>query len=151
MEKDELGHIIFSPSDLTRYFESEFASWMDHYQRFHSKDGSLKDVHRNPKDPLEDLLAHKGAEHEQSVKKFLAAKDETVEISRTGSRKEQSEATMTAMRKGSRFIYQAALSGNQLFGYADLLERRQGESLLGEYYYVPIDIKISAHPKPTAI
>ena len=31
MYKSETGSLIFSPSDLTKYIESEFVTWMDRY------------------------------------------------------------------------------------------------------------------------
>ena len=151
MYKNELGKLYFSPSDLTRFFESEFVSWMDRYQKFHSKDGSLAGVHRNPKDPLEELLATKGLKHEDAVCTPLRKNGSFVEISRNGTREAQLEETLRTMQKGPAVIYQAALQNHELFGYADLLERRKGTSKLGDFYYAPVDMKISSSPKPTAI
>ena len=151
MYKNDRGKLYFSPSDLTRFFESEFVSWMDRYQKFHLKDGQLSGVHRNPKDPLEELLAEKGLKHEDAVCKPLRKNGAFVEISRDGTREAQLEETFRIMKEGPAIIYQAALQNHELFGYADLLERRKGNSKLGDFYYAPLDMKISASPKPTAI
>ena len=116
MHKNDKGQILFSPSDLTRYFESEFTSWMDRYQKFHSEDGSLKGVHRNPKDPLEELLAEKGLKHEEVVVEPLRKNGTFQEIPREGSREQQVAKTLEAMREGASVIYQAALQNEHLFG-----------------------------------
>jgi hypothetical protein len=71
MQKHKTGCIVFSPSDLTRFFESEFPSWMDRYQRFPSADGAVEGFHRNPDDPLDDLLAQKRDSHENEVRRML--------------------------------------------------------------------------------
>jgi len=124
---------------------------MDRYAKFHSEDGILNGVHRNPPEPLQELLKEKGIKHEESVCGPLRSGDGFVEIKREGHKQDQLGATLEAMRSGAKHIYQAALKNDSLFGYADLLERRPGKSTLGEYLYVPLDMKIAAHPKPTAL
>jgi len=151
MYKNDKGKLFYSPSDLTRYFESEFTSWMDRYAKFHLEDGPLTGVHRNPKDPLEELLKQKGNDHETAVCNPLRKSGTFVEIPREGTRDDRLANTLEAMRKGASVIYQGALKNAVLFGYADLLERREGKSQLGSYHYVPVDMKLSSAPKPTAI
>src|SRR5690606_24345015 len=55
------------------------------------------------------------------------------------------------MQAGVPYIYQAALSGDTFFGYADLLKKVSGTSGFGAYHYEPLDMKIALVPKPTAI
>jgi uncharacterized protein len=142
-----------SPTDLTRFFESEFASWMDHYELVAKEKGPLEGVHRNPPDELQTLLAEKGNAHELDVLAQFEARGEVLRLER---RNDEDTAvriakTLEAMKTGAPFIYQAALEGDTFFGYADLLERVPGESNLGDFHYQPLDMKISVTPKPTAI
>ena len=67
------------------------------------------------------------------------------------SRKASIEQTFFAMKKGEENIYQAALKKDIIFGYADLLVKKQGDSPLGGHYYIPYDFKLSRHPKPSAL
>ncbi|MDP2695802.1 MAG: TM0106 family RecB-like putative nuclease [bacterium] len=59
--------------------------------------------------------------------------------------------TLELMRAGAKLIYQAAIQyendGILYRGRPDLLEKREGESNLGSYYYSPIDIKSSKDVK----
>ncbi len=50
---------IFSPSDLTVFLNSPFASWMD---RAKSENSHLADLANEP-DPFMSLLAHKSLKH----------------------------------------------------------------------------------------
>ena len=58
------GRIIYSPSDLVRYAQSPFASWMDRYYLEHHD--ALK-----PDQETEDqkLIARTGDQHEHAVLK----------------------------------------------------------------------------------
>lgn len=51
------------------------------------------------------------------------------------------EITFEFMKKGVRLIAQGVLLHEDLVGIPDLLERVEGNSELGSYYYRPIDIK----------
>lgn len=53
--------------------------------------------------------------------------------------------TLEAMREGKQTIYHGALIDKHYIGRPDLLERVEGKSKLGSYYYVPVDIKHSRH------
>jgi len=56
------GCLYFSPSDLTRYMESPFASWMD---RFAIEAPDLA-PDKDPADPLMGLLQSKGYAYEDA-------------------------------------------------------------------------------------
>ena len=150
MKKGRDNSIRYSPTDLTRFFESHFSSWMDHYEQFFDQTGPLGKFHRNPPDDLLSLLKDKGIEHEARV---IDQKSKNSKIVRVEGQTEPEkvENTIAAMKSGADLIYQAALKSSEFFGYADILEKRSGKSKLGDHYYVPADVKIASHPKPTAI
>ncbi len=153
MKKLQTGKMTYSPTDLTKYFESEFSSWMDHYYETSIKSGQLSDVHKNPPDPLQSILAEKGNIHEEEVLNKLLANDQVFKINRTEGTSASNliAKTKEAMEAGASFIYQAALQGPTFFGYADLLKKVPGRSMLGAFHYEPLDMKIALTPKPTAL
>jgi uncharacterized protein len=59
--------LIFSPSDLTVFLDSPFASWMDRV-KIEQTDFSIA---QDEDDPLMSLLASKGYEHENNFLKKL--------------------------------------------------------------------------------
>ncbi|MFT6779425.1 MAG: hypothetical protein ACJAV1_003368, partial [Paraglaciecola sp.] len=58
--KREQGRLLFSPSDLVRFVQSPFASWMQRLCLEVPETKSLKDK----SDPLLSYLAEKGLAHE---------------------------------------------------------------------------------------
>ena len=54
---------------------------------------------------------------------------------------EAREATLTAMRRGAPWIYQAVLEHGDMSGIPDLLQRVEVPSALGSYGYQPVDVK----------
>lgn len=54
---------------------------------------------------------------------------------------EGAEATRELMRQGVPTIYQGWLMDGDWVGRPDILERHEGESALGSWYYVPVDVK----------
>jgi predicted RecB family nuclease len=147
------GEFSYSPTDLVRFFESEFASFMDHYEKVLDKATKTEEgVHRNPKDPLYELIAKMGDDHEGKVLEELKTKHKVVLIDKSpDKRKEAISKTLDAMKAGADFIYQAALKTDKAFGYADILRKIPGKSNFGNYLYIAEDIKIATHPKPGAI
>ena len=148
--------ITFSPTDLTRFFESEFTSYMDHFEKIASE--SLKKelgVERDPLDPLLELIKKLGIQHEETS---LAEIEKTEPVFKIEAKDRDSaiKQTLSALQAGEPNIYQAALQKDKFFGYADLLVKQQvvkqqGQSALGNYYYTPWDFKLSKKPKPTAL
>ncbi len=61
------------------------------------------------------------------------------------------KATIDLMREGAELIYQGCLQieheGMIYRGRPDLLEKREGKSIFGDWYYVPIEIKWSSKIK----
>lgn len=71
MEKNSSSaQLIYSPSDLLRFVESPFASWMARYELERPDSGIVKD----PLDPMNQLLSRLGEQHEARVKQELIAK-----------------------------------------------------------------------------
>lgn len=63
-------HIQYSPSDLTLYMESPFASWMDRFASEYPGQAPKK----NPEDELMKSLAQKGYQQEENLATAFAAK-----------------------------------------------------------------------------
>ena len=145
--------IAFSPSDIVRFFESEFASYMNHFEKLISKEVQKElDVHRDPSDPLLDLIRDMGNQHEEDIINKIEKTDSVLRIEKDKQNRDASiKRTLLAMKKGEEKIYQAAIKKDMIFGYADLLVKNQGRSKLGDYHYIPYDFKIARHPKPTAL
>ena len=63
------------------------------------------------------------------------------------------EATLELMKNGADLIYQGCVQfeheGVIYRGRPDLLEKREGKSMFGKWYYAPIEIKWSSKIKPT--
>jgi predicted RecB family nuclease len=139
------GRIIFSPSDLNRFFESPFASWMD---RFHlERPGVLTP---DPKDEEQQLLADTGMAHERRHLEALrsAGKDVWELPADLGSFDAKHQATVEAMRAGRAVLYQGALRRESFEGYSDFLYRVDAPSKLGPFRYEVVDTKLARKPKP---
>ncbi len=110
-------------------------------QRQHLEDpGSVTpDLH----DPLMQVLARRGGEHEMAfLSKLRAAGKDIREIGRDGGLDE----TRAALNSGAAVIYQAALEGNGFAGYADFLIR--ADEGAGPIEYAVWDTKLARRAKP---
>ena len=145
--------ITFSPTNLVQFFESEFASYMDHFDKIISEEIRKElGVHRDPPDPLLNLIKDMGNQHEENIIDKMEKTDSILRIEKDKQNREDSiKQTLLAMKKGEEKIYQAAIGNGTIFGYADLLVKQNGCSNLGDYYYIPYDFKIARHPKATAL
>ena len=134
------GALIFSPSDLVRYIDSPFASWMAR----HALECPDSGIEKDPADALLSYLAEKGIEHESRFLEALRSRhgavvtipddlDDTTKLSKT----------MDAMRDGADVIFQACLEKLPFRGYADFLIKVDAPSDLGEYSYVAWDTKLA--------
>jgi len=97
-----------------------------------------------------ELLQKKGAEHERLFLEGLRASGHgVVEIdTRNRTLSELTAETAGALRSGSDYVYQAALSDTHWAGYADFLERVPRPSRLGDFSYEIIDTKLKRSPSP---
>ena len=139
------GCIYFSPSDLTRYMASPFASWMD---RFVIEQPDQK-PEKDPDDALMELLANKGYAHEDALEATFDGQGLSVIKIQGDSQEEKYENTREAMNAGKDVIVQARLELEQFGGFADFLVKVAGQSQLGDYHYEVWDTKLANKIKPT--
>lgn len=138
----ESGQLIFSPSDLTQYMESSFASWMEHLVLVQPE--LLSEV--DEEDAMMMLLQRKGSAYETDILSMFEAQGyHIVKLQRMA---DSISTTRLAMQSGVDIIYQAALMLPPFKGFADFLVKVQGESLLGNYHYEVWDTKLSKNVKP---
>ena len=135
--KTHSSKIIYSPSDLVRFVNSPFASWMD---RYHLENHDEVTPDQESED--QKLIARTGDQHERAVlEEFKGSKAGLVEISRDDARAAQME-TISAIGAHTPIIYQAALEDQQFAGFADFL-------ILDEMgHYQVWDTKLARSPKP---
>jgi len=129
--------IIYSPSDLVRYAQSPFASWMDRYY-LERHDALTPD--RETED--QKLIAQTGDQHEGAVLgEFKSSVPELVEIPKDDAAVALLE-TIAAIKSKVPIIYQAALEDRRFAGFADFL-------ILDEMGgYQVWDTKLARSPKP---
>ena len=134
--------LMYSPSDLTLFMESPFASWMEHLAVV----APDQIPGRDPGDGMMAMLQEKGGEHEKAVlDEFISQGLNVVDIS---SSPEKEAATIEAMKAGVDVIFQACLGRGSFKGFADFLVKVPGSSNLGEYHYEVWDTKLSKTLKP---
>ena len=137
------GTLIFSPSDLTLYMDSPFASWMEHYVILYPETTPEPDQ----PDLMMGLLQAKG--NEQATLAELTSKGLSIE--NLYKSENTIESTINAMRTGVDIIYQARLAKLPFHGRADFLVKVAGASILGDYHYEIWDTKLSKTVKPNFV
>jgi uncharacterized protein len=134
------GSVVYSPSDLITFIESEYASWMD--RLYLEQPGfALPDL----ADDQGRMIMAAGVAHEEHVLETLAVESQITHIP---SGPERGVATLRAMASGAPVIYQAYLEQDQFTGLADFLIRTEGASSLGGYHYEVWDPKLGQSMKP---
>jgi uncharacterized protein len=112
-----------------------------YYDRFATKvDQKLK---RNITES-EQKRMNDGIDHEQRVMEDFAKGKNLIKIEELGEPNQLFAATKKAMEEGAEYIYQGTLLDGDWYGRPDILVRQNGASGLGNWHYVPLDIK-SAH------
>ncbi len=135
MKYDCNGELVFSPSDLIRFSESPFSSWMDRYYL------ETRRVKPDEEDSARRLFAEAGNEHERRVLENL--QEECGEIRRIETDgPEAFRQTDEALNSDAQMIYQAALRRDQFAGYADFLIRDEKGD------WIPWDSKLALSTKP---
>lgn len=134
------GSVIFSPSDMVTFVESEYASWMD---RLYLEQPGF--VQPDAPDDQGRMIMDAGVVHEKRVLEMLAAEGEVTHIPAGPDR---AGATLRAMADGAPVIYQAYLEQDRFMGLADFLVRTEGASYLGDYHYEVWDAKLGQSMKP---
>lgn len=146
-------HLVFSPSDLTTYMASPYASWMDRFRLENPEEASEVDEG----DSLLDALARKGLQHEAAqLEAFRREGKSVVEIANVNAKEPDSQlkaqqALRKAMAKGVDVIFQAMLEQPPFRGLADFLVKVPGRSDLGDYHYEVWDTKLSSSVKPAHV
>ena len=143
MKKQE-SRIIYSPSDLVRFMESPFASWM---ARAALEDPKIAEFRDEP-DPLLEALAKKGFAHESAFSAQLKEQGHDVLEVKRGTPEIEAQETLKAMEGSKEIIVQGCLSSDNFAGYADYLHKVEGESKLGNYHYEVWDTKLAKKLKP---
>lgn len=135
--KKESGTVVYSPSDLVRYFTSPFASWMD---RFYLENPEVF----VPDDDTEDqcLIAETGIQHELNVLNQLKASDPGLREITKFHFASALKDTLVAIQSKASIVFQAALKHECFEGYADFL------MLDKDGQYQVWDTKLARSPKP---
>ena len=135
---------LITPTQLALFSRSPvIGAW---WEEVHATDP--KRAPRPQTKALDELLYASGHEHEQVLLKQLEA--EGRKVTRLDGRQSEADydATLAAMRSGADYIWQASLRNGEMRGSADLLQRVEQPSALGGWSYIPIECKLSSHPKP---
>ena len=138
------GQFYYSPSDLTHYMESPFASWMDRF----AIECPEQALEKDPKNALMGTLAQKGYAYEDALEaKFVQQGLNVVKIDGK-SLSEKRDRTKAAMAGGADIIVQGCLDLAEFSGYSDFLVKVPGQSDLGDYHYEIWDTKLASKVKP---
>lgn len=82
-----------------------------------------------------------GVAHEKEVVAKMAQDRPMTEVPMTMDPVADWEATQRLMQQGVPIIYQGTLTFGDWTGRPDILERHEGESVFGDWFYVPVDVK----------
>jgi uncharacterized protein len=117
-------------SDFYRFFQCPH--W-PYWERFGDK------ADRRPLTKEEEARLADGLAHERDIvtSQFGTPDD----VSSFSNIDEGVARTLELMRAGVPVIYQGWLRDGDWIGRPDLLERQPGKSLLGDWFYVPVDVK----------
>ncbi|MBW4440855.1 MAG: TM0106 family RecB-like putative nuclease [Plectolyngbya sp. WJT66-NPBG17] len=103
------------------------------------------------KDPPNDYLVKLIQDSAENRRQVLATQDHRQPKYKSGDWRKGAEETLELMRSGVDRIYQPVLlaeeAGVTLVANPDLLVRQPGESIFGDWIYVPSEIKLSKRPK----
>ena len=149
---------LWSPSDLTLFAESPWASWLERLAREEPAHPWIASA--DQPDAFLELLGRKGEESEAAVLRALRraigggdtdAGDRLVDLSgQRGAAEERVAATRAALASGPAVIYQAPLMGGGFFGVADFLVRVDGGPSAPARYMV-WDAKLGRQPRPAQV
>ena len=138
------SELVFSPSDLITFMESEYASVMERLKLEDASIAKLMDV----EDVVLASLQEKGYAHEDAFTERLKTLGQDVLETKRATPQQTFEATLSAMKSGQEVITQGYLSLGQFGGFTDYLVRVPGASILGDYHYEVWDTKLSKKLKP---
>ncbi len=124
--------MIYSMSKITplhfyQYLKCPSWVWLDAYGDAEKR----RRVH-----PLSEKLWRQGLIHDTAVipnKQFVTVHEDDIDEAETH--------TLELMREGTHTIYRGVLSNGNWVARPDILERVEGKSSFGKYYYVACDVK----------
>ncbi|MDP9110891.1 MAG: TM0106 family RecB-like putative nuclease [Candidatus Eremiobacteraeota bacterium] len=142
------GRYVYSASDLNNYLECEHLTELERLV-------ALGERQRPEQDASSELIARKGAEHEanhyQRLKALhgddVTAFPERTENTIVGMQLAEA-ATVAAMERGAKIIYQATFFDGTFLGRADFLRRIETPSARWAWSYEVVDTKLALNPKP---
>lgn len=137
----------YSPSDLTLYMHSPFASWMARFAIERPDELPVKDKD----DALMGLLQQRGYAHEDALEAEFISEGRSLVKIEGGSNEDKRQATLEAMQAGVDVIVQARLENAPFAGFADFLIKTDGASDLGNYHYEVWDTKLSSSLKSSFV
>jgi uncharacterized protein len=94
---------------------------------------------------FEERRFENGVAHEQEVVAKLFEGRPIVEVETTKDPNIAFQETLKLMQEGVPLIYQGTLLHEDWAGRPDLLERQEGESQFGNWFYAPVDVKSAHH------
>ena len=113
------GQLVFSPSDLITFMESEYASAMERLKLEDASFSELMDV----ENVVLASLQKKGYEHEDAFTERLKMLGKDVLETKRATPQQTLDATLEAMKAGQEVITQGYLSLGQFGGFTDYLVR----------------------------
>jgi predicted RecB family nuclease len=141
MRKTKSG-MLYSPTDLIRFMESPFVSWMDRL-RLEAPDKYKPDEESEEK----KLIAKTGDLHEGRYLKHLQESGADVCVLEKGETEEALKKTMSAIKEGREVIYQPHLCLEPFRGFADFLVRDK-DVKEPPFQYEIWDAKLARKAKP---
>lgn len=148
------GHLIYAPTDLSRWSASPYASWMARFAIECPAQAPAKDE----PDAMLSRLATRGLAHEDALEaRFREAGLQIVNVAsqlendvRETSPGEDAAINLTRelLHAGTDVIAQATLERDGFRGHADFLVKVPGTSELGDFHYEVWDTKLARRIKP---
>ncbi len=124
-----------------------------YYKRCHRR--AFLDIYGNPtqQDPEQDFLRKLRQDSQAHQQAVLAKVNHQTPNYRSGDLQAAAKATLELMRQGTEHISQGVLlmqieRGVTLLSRPDLLVKQPGQSVFGDWAYVPTNIKLGMRPKP---
>jgi predicted RecB family nuclease len=140
------GVVHLSASDLVGHLNCHYLTKLDLAV-------ARGELNKPPRwDPVLELLAKRGALHEQSYLDHLELTGLSItRVNGIGVDADAVQATLDAMRTGAPIIAQGALQSGKWGGRADVLRRVEKPSELGAWSYEVIDTKLARETKGNTV
>jgi len=124
-------------TDIYKFFHCPHWPYYDRYATDEEK------LYRRKQTEGEKNRQEDGVAHEAEIVRRILKDQELMTAPRVFDPVQACVETLKLMRSGAPWIYQGTLTDGNWTGRPDLLERHEGESALGSWYYLPVDVKTS--------